>query len=101
MEQLVIRGEELNKIREIVNVMGGYTVVKQIVEDERTPMVFEPKEGTCSSCPYFSRLEGPRTEYLKYGECTHKMFAGAKANMYMRICPVREAELGIKVIRED
>lgn len=101
MEQLVIRGENLGKIREIVSLVGGYTTVKQIVEDDNTSITHPVVEGTCSACPHFIKLEGKRTEYLKYGECGHQSMCGAKTNMYNKICSIRRAELEVKRIEEE
>lgn len=98
MEQLIIRGNDLGKIRDIANVMGGYTVVKQIIEDGSLPQEFPVKSGTCSACPHFTRVEGIRTEHCLWGECSkHK----ANVNMYKPFCTSHKAEIKVEIIKED
>lgn len=101
MEQLIIRGQNLNIARDVIRAIPGYTVVKEIVDGESDIKEHEVRPGTCSSCPHFTRIEGRRSEYLLYGECGHPSMCGAKVNMYHKICSVRRAELEVINIEED
>ena len=98
MEQLVIRGKELYKVKDILTVMGGYTVVKQIIDDESLPMVHPKKAGTCSCCPHFTEIEGKRADHVLWGECSRHR---ANVNMYKPFCASYKAEIEIDVIKED
>lgn len=97
MEQLVIRGNNLSKIRDIANVMGGYTVVKQIVDENDLPQEHLIKPNTCSACEHFTHIEGVRAEHCLWGECSKYH---CNVNMYKPFCTSHKAEIDIEVIRE-
>ena len=96
MEQLVITGDNLKVVKNVIKAMGNYKVSIRIT-DESTHKDDKPIiPGTCSACPYFTDLID-RPE--QWGRCAK--YGDAAGNRNRPFCRAYKEEIGYRTIKED